>query len=44
MFDADGEMVGVSTMITGPDVAMAVPVHVAKGFLQEALRAEQSAA
>jgi len=44
MFHADGEMVGVSTMITGPDVAMAVPVHVAKGCLQEALRAEQAVA
>ena len=44
MFDVHGRLVGVSTMITGPDIAMAVPVHVAKRFLQNALRAEQKAA
>ena len=43
MFDVHGRLVGVSTMITGPDMAMAVPVHVAKRFLQSALRAEQRA-
>ena len=42
MMDAQGRLVGINTMITGPEVAMAVPVHVAKAFLQEALRTEQA--
>ena len=40
--DAQGRLVGINTMITGPDVAMAVPVHVVKGFLHDALRNERS--
>jgi len=39
MVDSRGRLVGINTMITGPAVAMAVPVHVAKGFLQRALKA-----
>jgi serine protease Do len=31
-----GQVVGINTMITGPDVGMAVPVHVVKAFLQQA--------
>ena len=42
MMDADGRLVGINTMITGPEVAMAVPVHVVKDFLRDALRAERS--
>ena len=42
MLDAEGRLVGVSTMITGPEIAMAVPVHVAKTFLQDALHSEQT--
>ena len=42
MMDAQGRLVGINTMITGPDVAMAVPVHVVKDFLQDALRNERS--
>ena len=42
MMDVHGRLVGINTMITGPQVAMAVPVHVAKDFLSEALSAEQS--
>ena len=42
MMDVHGRLVGINTMITGPQVAVAVPVHVAKDFLNEALRAEQS--
>jgi len=38
--DAEGRLVGINTMITGPDVAMAVPVHVAKAFLRDKLRAQ----
>jgi S1-C subfamily serine protease len=33
MVDSRGRLIGINTMITGPAVAMAVPVHVAKGFL-----------
>ena len=38
MVDALGRLVGINTMITGPEVAMAVPVHIAKQFLVGALR------
>jgi len=37
MVDAHGRLVGINTMITGPEVSMAVPVHVAKEFLVGAL-------
>ena len=42
MMDAQGRLVGINTMITGPAVAMAVPVHVVKAFLQDALLAEKT--
>ena len=35
MVDSDGKLVGVNTMINGPDVGMAIPVHVVKAFLKE---------
>lgn len=35
--DIDGRLVGINTLITGPDVGVAVPVHVAKAFLRQAL-------
>lgn len=38
MVDAHGQLIGINTMITGPEVAMAVPVHVAKEFLVGALQ------
>ena len=41
MFDSRGRLVGINTMITGPEVAAAVPVHEVKDFLQEALRSQQ---
>ena len=41
MMDVHGRLVGINTMITGPNVAMAVPVHVAKGFLRQALDASK---
>jgi serine protease Do len=37
LIDARGRLVGINTMMTGPEVAMAVPVHVAKDFLQRSL-------
>jgi serine protease Do len=35
LIDMEGRLVGLNTMITGPDVAMAVPVHVVKAFLKK---------
>lgn len=37
MVDAQGRLVGINTMMNGPDVGMAVPVHVAAAFLKRAL-------
>lgn len=36
MVDAQGRLVGINTMMNGPDVGVAVPVHVAKQFLKQA--------
>ena len=41
MMDAEGRLVGINTMITGPQVAMAVPIHVVKGFLRNALNSSK---
>jgi S1-C subfamily serine protease len=37
LVDIAGRLVGVNTMMAGPDVGLAVPVHVAKTFLRQAL-------
>jgi serine protease Do len=37
LIDTAGRLVGVNTMINGPDVGMAVPVHVIKKFLRRSL-------
>jgi len=37
LLDVHGRLVGINTMMHGPDVGMAVPVHVVKRFLKEAL-------
>lgn len=37
MVDAHGRLVGINTMMNGPDVGVAVPVHVAAAFLKRAL-------
>lgn len=34
MIDTAGRLVGINTMMNGPDVGVAVPVHVAKAFLK----------
>ncbi len=39
LVDSMGRLVGINTMIDGPDVGVAVPVDEAKAFLREALRA-----
>lgn len=38
--DAAGRLVGLNTVMVGPDVGLAVPVHVAKTFLKRALGAQ----
>ena len=39
LVDANGRVVGVNTMVTGPEVGLTVPVQVVKGFLKGALQA-----
>ena len=43
LVNVDGQMVGVNTMMTGPGVGMAVPVHVVKQFLRRELASEEKA-
>ena len=38
LVDAHGRLVGINSMITGPQVGMAVPVHVAKAFLRDSMK------
>lgn len=42
--DSTGRLVGINTMITGPDVGFAIPVHVVKTFLKDAIGARAAAA
>ena len=44
LVDVHGRLVGINTMITGPDVGMAVPVHVVKAFLHERLGSQRAVA
>lgn len=37
LVDAHGRLVGINTMINGPDVGLAIPVHVVVEFLKQAL-------
>lgn len=39
LVDVDGRLVGINTMMAGPGVGLAVPVHVVNGFLRHALSA-----
>ena len=43
LIDDAGQLVGINTVMTGPEVGMAVPVHVVKRFLREALGSERAA-
>ena len=38
LVDVHGRLVGINTMINGPDVGVAIPVHVVVEFLRQALR------
>ena len=40
LVDKYGSLVGINTMMAGPEVGMAVPVHVVKTFLQQAVMPE----
>ncbi|MBI5301054.1 MAG: trypsin-like peptidase domain-containing protein [Chloroflexi bacterium] len=40
LLDKQGKLVGINTMITGPDVGVAIPVNVAREFLRRAGLAE----
>ena len=37
LVDAEGRLVGINTVMTGPDVGLAVPVHAVKEFLRRTL-------
>jgi serine protease Do len=39
MVDVQGRLVGINTMMSGPDVGVAIPVHVAVAFLKRAIGA-----
>lgn len=41
LVDSHGRLIGINTMMTGPDVGVAVPVHIAKTFLNQALEAKK---
>ncbi len=43
LVDAEGRLVGINTMMTGPQAGMAVPVQVAKEFLKEAMSSRKVA-
>ncbi len=37
LVDVNGRLIGINSMMTGPEVGVAVPVHIAKAFLRETL-------
>ena len=43
LVDSKGRLVGINTMMTGPEVGLAVPVHVVKRFLKEVTMAKDGA-
>ena len=40
LLDAQGRLVGINTIMAGPDVGLAVTVHLVKKFLKERLGSE----
>jgi S1-C subfamily serine protease len=44
LIDAEGQFIGMSTMMNGPEVGMAVPAHEIKRFLDEEVHAAKVAA
>ena len=43
LLDARGRLVGITNMMSGPEVGVAVPVHVAKAFLRATLGSQTAA-
>lgn len=43
MIDSAGRLVGINTMMNGPEVGVAIPVHVAKAFLKQAYEQQTQA-
>ncbi len=43
MVDGEGQLVGINTMIAGPEVGLAVPIHTVKRFLKESLGSSEPA-
>ncbi len=39
LLDSEGRLIGINTIMSGPNVGLAVPSHVAKGFLKTELEA-----
>ncbi|MCH8061135.1 MAG: trypsin-like peptidase domain-containing protein [Chloroflexi bacterium] len=39
LLDSEGRLIGINTIMSGPNVGLAVPSHVAKGFLTRELEA-----
>ncbi len=37
VLDSNGKLIGINTMITGPDVGFAIPIYVVKAFLKQHL-------
>ncbi len=47
MVDSRGRLIGINTLMTGPDIGVAIPIHVAVAFLKQAfglIRNSESAA
>ena len=42
LLDAHGRLVGINTIMAGPEVGLAIPVHVAKDFVRVGLRSRQA--
>lgn len=43
LVDSSGRLVGINTMMAGPDVGLAVPLHVVKAFLRQRLGSQEMA-
>ena len=41
LLDVQGRLIGINTMMTAPNVGMAVPVHVVKSFLRKTLGSQK---
>lgn len=44
LVDAQGHLLGVNTIMNGPEVGIAIPVHVVKGFLKTQLGSKEKVA